>query len=74
MVLQLEHAALFLISVLLAIFVIQYLRFFPLLQFIFHRYQNELPGLVSSRNEPHLKHEELCRLMTWKLTVSTVCI
>ncbi|XP_064407107.1 uncharacterized protein LOC135351919 isoform X2 [Halichondria panicea] len=31
-------------------------------------YQDELPDVVSSREEPHLKHEELCKLMAWKLT------
>ena len=33
------------------------------------RYQNTLPDLISSRDQPHLTHEELAKLMKWKLTV-----
>ena len=40
---------------------------------VLSRYQNELPGVISSREEPHLNHEELCKLMAWKLTVRCTC-
>lgn len=33
------------------------------------RFQKELPSSISSRSKPHLTHEELCKLMKWKLTV-----
>ncbi len=38
------------------------------------RYQEDLPPLVSARSPPHLTHEELARLMKWKLTVSIIMI
>lgn len=31
-------------------------------------FQSDLPSNVASRSKPHLTHEELCRLMKWKLT------
>lgn len=34
----------------------------------YERYQSELPQVISIRK--HLKHSELVKLMTWKLTVS----
>lgn len=41
-------------------------------QFLFYRYQNELPGKIKSRGkDAHLNHEELCQLMKWKQTVNT---
>jgi hypothetical protein len=30
--------------------------------------RNELPGLVLARSPPHLKHEEVAKIMKWKLT------
>ena len=37
-----------------------------------HRYQNTLPDLIASRDEPHLTHEELAKLMKWKLIVKKI--
>lgn len=34
-----------------------------------YRYQTDLPEVISSRDPPHLTHEELARVMKWKLTV-----
>ncbi|XP_033742122.1 uncharacterized protein LOC117328725 isoform X2 [Pecten maximus] len=33
-----------------------------------HWYQEELPGAIKARKERYVTHEELCKLMKWKLT------
>lgn len=38
------------------------------------RYQKTLPDLISSRGEPHLTHEEVAKVMKWKLTVIEILI
>lgn len=38
------------------------------LQQLDHWYQNDLPQSIQSRKEKFITHEELCKLMKWKLT------
>ena len=44
----------------------------PRLSVLHTRFQNVLPTSIASRATPHLTHEELTKLMKWKLTASTV--
>jgi hypothetical protein len=37
-------------------------------------FQKGLPAAIASRSKPHLTHEELCKLMKWKLTVKYMCM